>query len=525
MLWPCALDGGRPNLRRVLKTDSFQGWTARDGLWGAPLWARTLLVVAALGLLALRFTDRDLVPYILDEPQLQDAAQADAQAGTWATINVLRGTQGKRYGPAPLWFYTAVHRLAGPLPERSILATTLLLSLSLLALALAVARALGGGAVLFATLTALLASSPYLFFWSRTGWDNPLLAAFVDGAVAVALLLRMPAPLRGGLLGVLLGLGLSTHLMAIPFALALVAVLALDGRRRRPARLELGALLVVALLVSVPYLGALRTEPAAAAQAWAHWGGLSEALGRLGPQLLEPARVTTAMGVDGFLDGATPAFSRSLGAWRLVPECGPAVALVLALLAAAGLLAAARSSNVQARRLGRLGLLLWVGHAVFLALPALEREPHYQQPTAWLVSVGACALLMALLPKRPGAAWLLLAGLWGVALAQVGFTEAWMGWVRQHGGTAGTHYSVPLSAQRALLRDACSTERPQVALANRTLLFPQSLFSLAQTERACAGKRVAVCPGNCPALDAQWRVVSVRYAAPPGGRLVPVARP
>lgn len=67
--------------------------------------------------------------------------------------------------------------------------------------------------------------------------------------------------------------------------------------------------------------------------------------------------------------------------------------------------------------------------------------------------------------------------------------------------------------------------QPKVALANRTLLFPHSLLSLAQTESACAGKTVGVCPVNCPTLDAQWRVVSVRYAAPPAGRLVPVARP
>jgi hypothetical protein len=509
----------------ALKTPLLQRLTARDGLWNAPLWARTGLVTLALGVFALRFGDRDLVSYVLDEPQLQDAAQTDAQAGRWASISVLHGTQGKRYGPTALWFYTAVHHLAGPLPERSILATTLLLTLSQLGLALAAAAALGGGAILFSTLAVLLASSPYLFFWARTAWDNPLLGALVALAVAVLLARRLPAPLRGGLLGLLLGLGLSTHLMAIPFTLAVVGVLLLEGRRHRASLGAVAALLVVALLVNLPYLQALAKEPPSPSPAWQRWGGPAAAVGRVGFQLLEPARVLTAAGVDGFFDGAATAVHQGLGPWRLPIEVGPSLSAFLALLASVGLLAAMRSASPKARQLGLLGVLVWLGHALFLGLPALQPEPHYQQPTTWLVATGCCALVMALLPSRPKAAWLLLGGLWAVALADAGFIEAWMGWVRQHGGTAGTHYSVPLSAQRQFLRDACSTERPRVALANRTLLFPQSLLSLAQTEAACTGKTVGVCPGSCPSLDAQWRLVSLRYSAPPGGRLAPVSRP
>ena len=510
----------------LLKTLRFQRLTARDGLWGAPLWLRVGLVTLALLLFALRFKDRDLVTYILDEPQLQDAAQSNAQAAQWASISVLRGTQGKRYGPAPLWFYTAVHRVAGPLPERSILATTLLLTLAQLGLALAVARALRGGAVLFSTLAALLASSPYLFFWARSGWDNPLLGAVVALAVAVLLCPRLPALLRGVLLGLLLGLGLSTHLMAIPFTVAVLAVLLLEARRRGvPSLRTLATLLAVALVVNLPYLRALSQEPPSAAPAWQHWGGLGEALGRVGLQFLEPARVTTTAGVEYFFDGAFTAFARSLGAWSWVLTFAPALSALLAFLALLGLLAARSSGSTGARTLGTLGLLLWVGHALFLGLPALQIEPHYQQPTVWLIASGCGALAMALLPRRPPAAWLLIGGLWAVALTDAGFIEVWMGWVREHGGTAGNHYSVPLSAQRAFLKEACSTDRPGVALANRTLLFPHSLLSLSETEPACAGKRIAVCPGNCPPLDAQWRVVSLRYAAPPGGRLAPISRP
>ena len=503
-----------------------QSLTARDGLWGAPLWLRTGLVALALLLFSFRFQNRDLVPYVLDEPQLQDAAQADAQAGLWASISVLHGTQGMRPGPAPLWFYTAVHRLAGPLPERSILATTLLLTLSQLLLALALARALGGGTVLFATLAALLASSPYLFFWARTGSDNPLLGAWVALAVAVLLWDGVWGLLRGALLGLWVGLSLSTHLVALPFSVAVVVLLLVKARRRRAFYGALGVLLAVALLVNVPYLLALKTEPPSPAPAWQQWGGPSAALARVAFQLLEPGQVATTAGLDTYFDGAFAAFGKSLGARGAVLATGPALSALLALLAVFGFWAAARSGNPRARTLGVLGLLLWLGHALFLGLPQqLRAEPPYQQPTAWLVAAGCCALAMALLPQRPQAAWVLLLGLWGVAIADGGFQHVWMGWVRAHGGTAGVHYSVPLSTQRLLLREACTTPQPKVALANRTLLFPHSLLSLAQTESACAGKTVGVCPVNCPTLDAQWRVVSVRYAAPPAGRLVPVARP
>ena len=300
-----------------------QGWSARDQVWDAPLWARIVMATLAISLFGLRFQDRDLVTYVLDEAQIQDAAQADAQAGRWASINVVRGTQGKRYGPAPLWFYTAVKRMVGPLPERSIVGTTLLLTAAQLALAVAVARALGGGALLFSILAALQASSPYLFFWSRTGWDNPLLGAFVALAVAALAAKHLHPLLRGTALGLLVGLGLSTHLMAIPFSVAVLFVLLLGCRGCRSACFAVGAFLAAAMLVVFPYAEALRTEPPAPATAWERWGGPAEALGRIGRAILEPARVLTTAGLDYFLDGAAPSFHHALGAWRWVLDMGP----------------------------------------------------------------------------------------------------------------------------------------------------------------------------------------------------------
>ncbi len=502
-----------------MKTLDGQRWTARDAQWGAPLWARALLVIAALGAVGLRFADRDLVPYILDEPRFQDAATTHAEAGTWPSISPLTGNVGLAYGPGPVWFYTAVHHLVGPKPERSILAATLFASLTLLILAGALARAMRGGTVVFATLTVLLASSPFLFFWSRMAWE--VFACYVALAVAV---LATDKPLglgRGTLLGILFGLALTSHPMTAPVVLASFIVLGWEAARRRAGAAGLLALVAAIVVVNVPYLLAVLHSGGRAPQPpGPSLGGRALAmLGRLGGELLEPARVLTTTGIDYFFDAAWPNFRAWLGTPAALLAMGPALAFFLALLGAAGLLWAGRCGGRGLRRVARVGLLAWVGTAVLLSGLGLAVHPHYQFSTWWIVPAGVGGLAMALLPRHAGLARGLLVSVWVLSMAQTVFNRAWMGWIRERGGTAGIHYSVPLSGQRALLQAACATERPQVALANQTYLFPDSLLSLARTEPACAEKRVAICRGRCPVLDAQWSEVSVRYAAYPGGRL------
>ena len=506
-----------------LKTVDLHLLTVRDPQWGAPLWLRGVLVAAAFAVVGLRFADRDLVPYILDEPRFQHAAESHVRAGTWPTISPLTGNLGIAYGPAPVWFYTAVHHVVGPKPERSILAVTLFLSLTELLLAAALARALRGGWLLFATLSVFLSASPFLFFWSRVAWE------VFSGYIALSVvLLASDRPLsisRGALIGICLGLALTSHPMTVPMVLATLAVLGWSTARHRVGAAGLGALLATLLLVNVPYLWALHQSGRAPAPPGP---GLTTGLlgfpARLGAELLAPARVLTTTGVDYFFDNAWPAFQGWLGPSGGLLALGPVVAVTVALFGALGLLWTARFGPPGARRVARIGLLAWAGLAVLLSALGLPVQPHYQLAASWIVPTGIGALAMAVLPRHPRLARGLLACVWVLALAQVTFTQAWMRWVRERGGTAGIHYSVPLSAQRAFLHSACSTDRRQVALANRTYLFPDSLLSLAQTEPACAGKRVGVCPADCPVLDAEWRVVSLRYANPPGGRLAPIGR-
>ena len=494
-------------------------WTGRDPVWGVPLWARTLLVTACLSLLSLRFADRDLATYILDEPKFQDVAQLSVETGRWPVISPVVASLGARYGPGPVWFFTAAHYLVGPLPERNALFTTVFLSLTQLALAAAVARALRGGTVLFATLTALLAGSPYLFFWSRTPWDA--LAGFTAAAVALAATDRPVSTARGLLIGTLLGLALASHPMTVPLTLAVLLVLSWEAVRRHAGARGPLAVLAALVLVNVPYMVAVMHETHQPVLP----GGeslqtrLLGVPGRLFGQLLEPARVLTTTGIEYFFDAAWPDFRAWLGPSASLLRAGPLLTVALAFAGAVGLVWVARRGGPGARRVARVGLLAWLGLAILLSWLGLVVHPHYQLASWWLVPVGVGGLAMALLPSHPASARALLACVWVLALAEAGFNQAWMRWVRERGGTAGIHYSVPVAGQRELLRTACSSERQFVALKNQTYLFPESLLSLARTEPACADKRLMVCPGTCPPLDSRWRQVVVRYAAYPGGRL------
>jgi hypothetical protein len=506
-----------------LAKTNLEWWSRREPQWGTPMWLSALLVAAALALLGLRFINRDLVPYILDEPNFQNAAELHARARTWPSMSPLTGNLGVAYGPGPIWFYTAVHRIAGPRPERSILAATLFLSLAELLLAAALARALRGGWLLFATLTALLAASPFLFFWSRLAWE--VFSGYI--AISVALLAsdRSVGVARGAVLGVFLGLALTSHPMTLPFALATVAVLGWEVVRRRARAAGLIALLSGVVFVNLPYLWALH---AARRVAVPPGPGLSARIlgvpARLPGELLESARVFTTNGVDYFFDAAWPAFRAWLGSFASLLALGPLLTVALSILAITGLVLASRRGPLGAQRVARIGLLAWLGLALLLSGLQLVVQPHYQLAASWLIPTGVGALVMAFLPQHPKVARGLLACIWAFAVSEATFNQAWMQWIREHGGTAGIHYSVPLAAQRAVLKAACSSDLSQVAIANRTYLFAESLLNVAQTEAACDHKRIGVCPLNCPALDAGWRVVSLRYAAPPGGKLAPLVR-
>jgi len=489
---------------------SWQGVVQRVRSEALRWWPAWLLVAGGLLALGTRFADRDLVSYVLDEPQLQDAATRDAQTGRWASVSVLRGTRGVRYGPAPLWFYTAVHRVAGPRPEAGILAASLFLTAVMLVLAGVLARRSQAPPLALAVALWLAAASPFAFLWSRQGWDNPLLAGFA--ALAVAVLARN-GPVRAGaaaLAGVLVGLALGTHLMAVPFAAAVALLLLTERSGWRQRLVALGTMALSAAVVLLPYARALLHEAAAPAPVAAV--GLAGRVGRTFEALVAPAAQAAGIGLDYFFDGDWTGFTSGRPAASALHLVGPLLTVVVGVGTLLGLLLGLRAASAALRRVARLGLWTWGLHAAFLGLLALPPEPHYQQPVLWIPVAGWVLAVATVWPARPRAALVLTGlalgvGLWGLVLQR-----SWMGWTREHGGTRGIHYGLTLGAQRAALAQACAPSTPGIALELQVLAFPQSFRSLARTEPACRGHRVEVCGPVCPALPAAWSIATLRYA-------------
>jgi hypothetical protein len=481
----------------------------------------TVLVAAALALFAYRFVDVDGASFTRDEPQFLAAAREQPRTGDWLQANPLFGNLGRRYGPVAFWFYGAVTAALGDDPRRAIRAMGLLLTATQIALAWGVTRALRERAAFFAVLAAWIASSPYLFFWSRLAWDLTSLA----GAGAAVALLALPGavgPGRAALAGLALGVGVGTHPMIAPLALAAVLAIAWE-LRATPRRLcaTLGALSATALAVVLPYVLYLtRARVLSRAPFRDHSAPSAAGL------LLDAPMIATAWRVDRYFDGSWDAFVE-WSASALVAGTSGGLAVAVAAAAVGGLACALRSPADGERRLARMGLLVWPGVVVMLAVLGLDGHVHYQFAAAWVPFFGVAALVAALRRRDPRWGRTALGVLGAVALAQFALIVQWTRFVRLHGGTRGATYGTVVGAQIAAMREVCAVPEPRIVLRNQTAQYRYPFEYLARTDPACAGRTVVVCeeaPGPlaraCPPEEPGTRVRRLRYARATGGALL-----
>ena len=201
-------------------------------------------------MIAYRYANLRWVSFINDEPAFLTAARAQLGDGHWVAVSPLVGKQGLHYGPAVLWFYGVVHKVFGSDPSTHIFAMLTCMVAAHVALAFGIGRRFG--ALAGAASLALIASSPYQFFWSRLAWDQ-----CVDiGSALVAFMFcafNRITPGVGAFLGLTIGLAVSSHLMVLPLAIIACAFVAFEAIAEFDSRplVNLGA---VALLVNVPYL-------------------------------------------------------------------------------------------------------------------------------------------------------------------------------------------------------------------------------------------------------------------------------
>jgi dolichyl-phosphate-mannose-protein mannosyltransferase len=483
---------------------------------------RILLVAAALAMLGYRFVHVDLAPFARDEPQFLAAAREQLRTGHWLSANPLYGNLGLRYGATAFWFYGIVQALFGDDPRVAIVAMGLTVTLAQLALAFALTRLFDQGAVFFAALVAWIASSPYPFLWSRLAWDLTSNAA-VFAAAALLCSYRQLRPARAAALGVVVGLGLSTHPMLAPLAIAVLVAVAWEWRGRgREAMPSAAALAFGMAVVNVPYLLFLLKAPIVGRTPRQPLS--PEGLGSL---VLQAPRIATVWGLPYYFGGAWSEFQLWLGRFRDEIDVLAVASLVLCVAATLGGVAAAlAASDPRHRRVGLAALVAWVGNVVLLAMLGLEGHPHYHFASAWVPVFGMAAALAWLQRRRPRLGAAALAVLAVIGLAQFAVIVQWMGFIRATGGTRSPSYGTPIGLQIEAMQAACATPEPLVVLRNETEMFPFPLAYIATTEPACRGKTVVVCADTprpltkpCPPPTAGERRRRLRYARETGGAL------
>lgn len=483
---------------------------------------RILLVGAALAMLAYRFVHVDLAPFARDEPQFLTAAREQLRTGHWLSANPLYGNLGLRYGATAFWFYGIVQALFGDDPRVAIVAMGLTVTLAHLAFALMLTRLFDESAVFFAALVAWIASSPYQFLWSRLAWDLTSNAA-VFAAAALLCSYRQLRPARAAALGVVLGLGLATHPMLAPLAIAVLAAAAWEMRGRGREGIVSGVVLTVGLIAAnVPYLLFLLKAPIVARSARQPLS--PENLGSL---VLQSPRIATIWGLPYYFGEAWSDFRVWLGAASDAIDVLAVVSLLASVSGAVGGVAAAiAASDPRHRRVGLAALVAWAGNVVLLAVLGLERHPHYHFASAWVPVFGMAAGLAWLRRSRPRLGAAALAVLTVIAVTQFAVIVQWMGFIRATGGTRTPSYGTPIGLQIEAMQAACAAREPLVVLRNETEMFPWPFVYIATTEPACRDKRVVVCADSprpftkpCPPPAPDERRVRLRYAGETGGAL------
>lgn len=464
------------------------------------------LAAVAMAMFCYRWLHLELAAFIQDEPAFLSAAHDQLQSGRWLTESPITGTQGIAYGPSVVWLYSAIQWVFGADPVGCIRAICLLVTASQALLAFSVSRAFRGGAWMFALLAALIASSPYQYFWSRLAWD-PLANVCSAGAVA---LLCWPGPARFGRLaamGLLLGVGISSHPMILPLVGLIFATILLREFRNPSRGLALcGAAFVPLIVFNAPYFWALHEGvPARIREASFELTALLE-------HLAQPIRVATDYGMEYFFDADWFRFQQEAPLAAALHQLALPFEVLLFMLTAAGLLLSAVAGKGGPRAtLARLALATWWVYPVFYALRALPRHPHYQFPTWWIVPVGVASLIsLAGQRSRPLGIGIGI-GVGAMAVLQFAFIPLWMDWIGVRAGTRGVHYGTVVGAQMDVVDEVCRRSEPNLAIEDRTAVFPRAFDYLAKTRPACAGKHVVVCRFRCPPLPGPLRRVDVSY--------------
>ena len=212
---------------------------------------RKALFLCALALLALRFYEPGLAPFLFDEPFFQALIDWHMENRAIPTASI-PGNAGIPYGPTALWFY-GILRLATDRIEVLALCHAALSTGGVLVLWALLRRHFGHGAALWGLM--LMAASPLLYFYSRLLWDNsitiPLTAVLLSLTLSLVRRRHWALCLGWGFTAALL---FNLHLMNCAAIGACALFLLVAGRSERGTVKFLALSAMVFFTVSAPYL-------------------------------------------------------------------------------------------------------------------------------------------------------------------------------------------------------------------------------------------------------------------------------
>ncbi|BBH17201.1 hypothetical protein Back2_14880 [Nocardioides baekrokdamisoli] len=456
---------------------------------------------AFLLLVGWRLLDIGNAPFIQDEPTFLAAAHQQVVTGHWLSHSPIPGTQGITYGPTVFWFYGLVDLLFGSDPRTAIVAMAVVVTASQIFLCDSLARLLPRHRrVAFVVLVAAYAGSRYLHLWSRLAWDQSVL---VIGSVMVGMLVRL-AVVRirwWAVLGLLSGLAVSSHPMALPLVGGVVAVLGYEHRHQaRRGLAAAAAFLAPFVAVNVPWLLWLGEQPPPQHS--------------FGPALGDGVAYLVGIVADWVPQSASSPLSaswtglRGLAAVTARPGFALPLMLLVALGAATGIRSGLRSPRPMYRRTSLLAIGSAVGGFVIAAAKGIPPQPHYEWPTLWIVPAGI-VLLLGASGERPSRARRLL----GVAVCTAVALQAFLvvSWHVQLNRDAGDRTSVGpgIDQQEQAVHEAC-LRAPGSMIDNQTVAYPSALRYFADRDPACGGHALTFCGihttlPDCPA-GVRWEL-------------------
>jgi 4-amino-4-deoxy-L-arabinose transferase-like glycosyltransferase len=445
-------------------------------------WSRVVITVV-LGALPLLWIGD--VCFTVDEPVLIEKALSANAAGRLEVIG-LEGSRGYPYGPLPTWIYQALlgvtHDLVWVAALRSALSSAVIVaSLLWLARSLTLPPA-------FAWLVLL---SPYLWFYGRILWDNPMLLPLSSLVLASTIaFLKEPRTWKLVLTaGCLLAMSL-IHLMSVAIVVPVALYLLLtEGRAVLRAWLPLGALLAITLLAVWPYLEIVAARQVAPGSSprfrWESVGFAWQA-----------ARFISATGLEYHFHDIWPDRFLFRGASGFVLLTGVVAHGLFGLgvfVATRTIVRGKHSPGLELRRRAAVLLLSIVfGQMAVNMVTATFNHPHYYNAT-WI----AGAVLV----------WLGAESLWRYRAARavfvghalvLGAATLGIAWhMRKHGGDQRT-YGPTLSNQVAVGREVAALRPNEVLLKGSYFELrprgPRAAMRLAGYDGSGPGPRVVVQP-------------------------------